>query len=1264
MKRFTRFAVSLLVASACSSHAQVHTTHSGIVVFEAELAATNTPRGAHAWVFTNNTPTFSGTGFLQALPDIGSNITTAIATTSPQLDYSIQFNASGAHQVWLRGYATGGSDDSTHYGLGGVVSNAVSLNAVSNTWIWTNGAQAGGSATLNVPSVGQHTFSLWMREDGMRIDRVALAQDGNFKPRIGNAWHIPVIPEPSISSMRSPIDAIYSNTTVTLYNGNQFQGAGTAGNQLQTGSTIYHKHATSVVWQTVPMTFFLESGNNKYFQGSIPGGAYSAGDVVQYYFRIPYSDQLPTFLHGHDTLSLVSEFEADAQADPFSYTVRHPDEPAGDTVAITNQSASGAIVARVYTDSGHIEFLGPDRTGAPLATTLRFLPPSVQTGGEQHFIGAVVAHHALTNGLELSQRLATGIVTARLTVKADAVIRYEVIHWGNLPVERTALSALSDGGEGFYGFGEKFNDFNQAGRVVRTVTDDPPGPKGDRSYKVMPWFISNRGYGFHLDSEALSYFNMRATFTDRYVVSNIYPTLSFNLVHGPQLTNVLTRFTGYTGRPAPTPAWAYAPWLSSDHWRSGGEVRYVISKYRDLGLPGTAFVFDSPWETAYNDFNWNMDQFSRSSTNESVVYPGFATVADMMTFLRTNGFKVICWMTPFVNVTQVQDAPGITNGYAANYAAGSNLGYFVRSSPGGSPLVVGWWKGTGSAVDFTNPDAAAWWQAQLSNLVAVSGGAIGGFKTDDGESGNPPGSYIPSTASYFDGRTGIEMANAYAPLYHRTVWHVLGTGGILFARSGFTGSQAYPGYWSGDNEPNFGQDNGLASVVVAGQSAAMSGYSIWGHDVGGYFLNPESGTPTNLFMRWTQFGAFSPIFQLHRQVSKTNQYPWSFGTNALENYRSYTKLHTALFPYIYSYAQESTSNGLPIIRPLVLLHPDDANTHTLRHTYYFGNELIVAAIITNTAVSRLVYLPAGVWRDWWDPDLVYTGGQVVTWNNADQAKFPVFIRSGAIIPTVSTNIMTLVDPAYLGHTNLPTWSGALDFAIYPATQSAFRVFDGTVVQCASNETVITVSLTGPARPVTLSLHGSAPAGAQRDGIRLPVFTNLAAWNAGALGWFQDGNRTRVRFTHEGGATEIRLGPDSLGDGIPDAWRQYHFGSATLTNALTCATCDADGDGVSNEAEYRMGTDPMTSAEYLRVISAAPAPAPGTNRMQLTWLGKPGIPYRVEWKNEFSDTSQWQLINTLLTGNNSAIHWLDDGTETDQPPGESPNRQRFYRLLVP
>jgi alpha-D-xyloside xylohydrolase len=304
----------------------------------------------------------------------------------------------------------------------------------------------------------------------------------------------------------------------------------------------------------------------------------------------------------------------------------------------------------------------------------------------------------------------------------------------------------------------------------------------------------------------------------------------------------------------------------------------------------SAFVFDSPWEIAYNDFQFNMRQFAKDATIDGRHFAGFASLKEMMTFLQTNGLKVILWMAPFVNTKSGAEGVGGQNlGKAANYDAGAQKNFFVRASAGGPPLVVKWWKGEGSPIDFTNADARRWVSDQLNTLITAaqvrkaSGGtetAIGGFKTDDGESGNGPNTYIPASAHYSDGRTGAEMRNAYCFEYHRAIWNVLADRGLLFARSGFVGSQGFPGSWAGDNEPNFGA-NGLPSVIIAGQCAAMSGYAIWGHDTGGYQDANFSVSPPNLFMRWTQFGCLSPLMQMHRHVASERQYPWRYGKTAL-----------------------------------------------------------------------------------------------------------------------------------------------------------------------------------------------------------------------------------------------------------------------------------------------------------------------------------------------------------------------------------------------
>jgi alpha-D-xyloside xylohydrolase len=1047
--------------------------------------------------------------------------------------------------------------------------------------------------------------------------------------------------------MRIPVTGMFSNTLVSIFSGNQYQGSGNTGDQAQNSSRLFYKRATDTNWSSLPMFFFGAGGNNKYHSNAIPANTFQAGDVVQYYLRIGYTDRLFTYLYGNDNLSLASENESDAQADPFSYSIQWPLQPApGSTyLAVTNFIGTAHLQARIYQNSGHLSIAGPDLAGNPLANEIIFAPPSVSTGGELQNIGRVLSSTAISNGLELVQQFSTTSVVSHLTFLTNGVMRYEVINWGSLPIDCVWLTAASDSTEHFYGLGEKFNQFDQAGKLVHILTFDNPGDKQDSSYKVAPWFISTRGYGFHLDSSAESWFDLRAQFPDRYNVTNLFSSLKFILVYGPLLTNVLSLYTGYTGRPSLPPAWAFAPWLSSDIWHTGGEVRYAVRKYRALGIPGSVFVFDSPWEVAYDDFAWNMTQFGSAGTYEGTNYTGFGSSSEMLSFLQTNGFKVVCWMTPFIDTNSFDEGvPGQNLGQAATYAAAQASNYFVRASPGGLPLLVPWWKGNGSPVDFTNPGASNWLSGMLSNLVWQSGGVISGFKTDDGESSGSSGNtYIPTNAVYADGRTGLEMRNGYSLEYHRAIWNVLGTNGILWERSGFTGTAAFPGCWAGDNQPNFGID-GIQGVAIAGQSAAMSGYAIWGSDICGYLDSNWSSTPTNLFQRWTQFGALSPIMEMHRQVSLNWQYPWSFGDAGTTNYQFYARLHTALFPYLYTYAQQASLGGLPIIRPLVLMNQTDPNTYGIQQTYLLGDNLLVAVIITNLATTRTVYLPQGNWYDYFTSQR-YAGGQNITWSNLDQTQAPLFVREGGIVPMLPTNVLSLCDAGYVGNSNILTPDGSLSFLVYPGTNSSFNVYDGTSLQCQTNGTVTFLSLSSAPRPLSMQVFAAPPFGVEHDGISLAPFSNATAFAQASAGWFYQAPFLSIKFNHSGGQTQITFGPDSIGDGISDSWRLFWFGTAA-TNSVSCTQCDPDGDGMTNLQEYFAGTNPNDPNSALRIISLD-----GGARL-LIWSSVPGRNYQVLATTELS--VPFGPLSGIIPSGGAATGFTDT---------TSPSPAKLYRIQL-
>ncbi len=485
MKRVLLPALCLLAASLPLS-AQVVESN-GVVVLEAEnFSVNNSPRSGHDWTHGQSVPGFSGSGYMESLPNNTANL--AAGATSPELQFAVTFQGSGVRYVWLRGHAATGNDDSAHVGLNGAGSAAFTLSQY-DAWQWSNtlqGGAAGGSIT--VPSAGTHTVNLWMREDGLRIDRIILTTNAAFHAHTGNAWHIPSSAEPGGATMRSPFTP-GAGAGVTIYNGSQFQGAGDPGNQTQTGSTVFYKKITDSAWSSAAMTFHSQAGNNKYYGGVIPAAALNPGDTIQYYLRVPFSDHLPTFLHGSDSLSQTSELEEVARASPFVFTVPWPLQPSGDHLEIT----SGAFAGRIHTGSGHIVLLQPDLNGTPLANAITFAPPSARIADRLYSLGPVVSSIPIPDGLELVQTLGGTTVTTRLTLNTGGVLTFEVVDWNGLVPSETLVTAGSDATEQFFGFGEKFNAVNQTGNRVRMLTWDPPGTKGDQSYKPVPWFSEQPG---------------------------------------------------------------------------------------------------------------------------------------------------------------------------------------------------------------------------------------------------------------------------------------------------------------------------------------------------------------------------------------------------------------------------------------------------------------------------------------------------------------------------------------------------------------------------------------------------------------------------------------------------------------------------------------------------------------------------------------------------------------------------------------------------
>jgi len=593
----------------------------------------------------------------------------------------------------------------------------------------------------------------------------------------------------------------------------------------------------------------------------------------------------------------------------------------------------------------------------------------------------------------------------------------------------------------YYGGGERFNSINQKGSLLYTGSLDRPEDKGLCTYKPVPFIISSRGYGVWLDSTSPSTFDLNATEREHIKIADRNDRFRLVIIAGPTPAEILAEFTRLTGRPRVPPAWAFAPWKSRNVHFNREEVVADAELNREHDLPGSVIVIDSPWETGYNDFILNEQQFTRP--------------AEMFGRLNQLGFVTCLWLTPFINNTNVTDMKGIDAGPSRNYREAADRGFLVKR-PDGSPMIVPWWKGNGGLVDFTNPDAVNWWHSELAKMLPWGVAAI---KCDDGESN------FVQDARFFDGTRAADMKGRYAQLYIKTAHDFLEKhrpgDHTLISRCGFTGTGQYPFGWAGDNEASFSFENGLPGVILAAQNASLSGLPFWGCDIAGYI---GDATP-ELFIRWTQFAAFTPLMMVHMQ---SNKGPWDYGPKALDVYRTFARLHTRLFPYLDNAAHEAAELGKPIIRPMVLAFPDDAVAAEQRYQYMLGPDLLVAPMF-QSGTHRSVYLPAGVWTDYWTGRPVT--GPATLEVEAPLERMPLFVRAGAVIPMLPQDIDTLLTCTPDIDVSVVTLDDRRVIEIWPGERGGMTTRDGLSSSVTTENGQRQLTLTSDrARPVEVRLR--------------------------------------------------------------------------------------------------------------------------------------------------------------------------------------------------
>lgn len=512
-------------------------------------------------------------------------------------------------------------------------------------------------------------------------------------------------------------------------------------------------------------------------------------------------------------------------------------------------------------------------------------------------------------------------------------------------------------GENVYGLGEHFSAFVKNGQTIDMWNEDG-GTSTDQSYKNIPFYMTNKGYGVFVNHPEKVSFEVATEQVSKVAFSVPGEELDYFVINGPTMKEVIERYTDLTGKPAQLPQWTFGLWLSTSFTTDYDEhtVMKFVDGMRERNIPLSVFHFDCCWMKPFHwsDFIWDEDIFPDP--------------VGMLKRMHEKGLKICVWINSYIAQASALFEEGMENGY------------FVKRRDGS---VWQWdmWQPGMALVDFTNPEAKKWFKDKLKNLIDMG---VDCFKTDFGER-------IPTEdVVWFDGSDPLKMHNFYTYLYNQAVYEVLAENkgedeAVLFARSATAGGQKYPVHWGGDCWSTY---ESMAESLRGGLSLTSSGFGYWSHDIGGF----EDASTPDVYKRWAAFGLLSSHSRLHGSTSY--RVPWVYDEEAVDVVRRFSQLKCHLIPYLYSQGIKTHQTGVPMMRSMVMEFQDDPSTAYLDRQYMLGDSLLVAPVFDEKGRISY-YLPHGKWTNAFTGEVVEGG----VWKDevCDYLTIPLWVRANSIV---------------------------------------------------------------------------------------------------------------------------------------------------------------------------------------------------------------------------------------------------------------------------
>ncbi len=556
------------------------------------------------------------------------------------------------------------------------------------------------------------------------------------------------------------------------------------------------------------------------------------------------------------------------------------------------------------------------------------------------------------------------------------------------------------------------------------------------------------------------------------------------------LPNPMAQSNIDTSSPAIAPPWSLSPWMWEDDVNNAAAVWDLVDGCRDHDLPLGTVMLDSPWATRYNNFQFDQQR-----------YPDPQGMIDK---LHQRNVRIVLWMTNIINTSDsLADASGDDEDL---YAIGKQNGYFINDG-----ATVKWWKGKGGMIDYTNPNAVAWWHRLMDRTLSLG---VDGWKMDGSAelfilTGRKTSRGVLSWRDYVDlyYRDTLNYSRATKSDFVTLVRSVdiANSSGLDWRHAPF---DAAPFTWTGDQRHTW-NGKGINEAILSGFRALEHGYPSVSSDTGGYQSAPQKpegsdeiyvdGMPRFLYLRWAQWNALTPLFL----IGGHNEHrPWKFDQEFLTIFRKYMWLHQELVPFFYSLQVQAN------LREGKLMHVGPGE-----HQFLLGNSLL-AAVMSSPEPQRAITFPDGDWIDYWDNRKEYAGGQTIE-VDVPEDHSPLYVRRGSIIPLDVVN-------SSVNHGSAAS-KGWRTLDIYPANEASKQIIWDTATfppQVARDRSLVSLLPIengwevridgGPQRDTILRmLYSSTPSGVSAAGKPIEKFASLAEWEKSRRGWCYDATDQRL-----------------------------------------------------------------------------------------------------------------------------------------------------------